>query len=284
MPRVGIVRGSAFNRLTWYGARGALLETFNTFFGVNRTWAYDGFLGDGGIEGDEQINFGFRFRGGWSVDPRVTRSYVVIDPLDYAGYTTGSGPFVPRTDISNGYRASVDVRTPTFRTFNAGMNLARGEVAIFPEATEGNETRITGSVALRPSTSIRSQLSLTYSKITRERDGTEFARTLIPRVRVEYQPTRALFFRFIGEYQAQRVAALRDEATGAPLLIDGAAQDATDANGFRIDWLASYEPTPGTVAFLGYGSTIEDAGTLRFADLRRQSDGFFLKIAYLFRR
>jgi len=284
VPRVGIVRGSAFNRVTLYGARGAFLETFNTFAGVNRTWRYDDFLGDGGIEGDEQVNASFRLRGGWSVEPRLTRGFVVLDPLDYAGYTTGGMSFVPRAEVANAFRASVNISTPTFRTFNATVNLARGEVAIFPEASEGNETRLTGSIALRPTASIRSQLALTYSKITRERDGSEFARTLIPRVRVEYQPTRALFFRFIGEYQAQRVAALFDENTGAPLLIDGGPQPASDANGFRIDWLASYEPTPGTVAFLGYGSAIDDTGTLRFADLRRRSDGFFLKIAYLFRR
>ena len=287
VPRVGIVRGSAFNRLTWYGSRGALLETFQTFFGVNRTWRYDGFLGEGGIEGDEQLNGSFRLRGGWSIDPRVTRGFVVLDPLDYAGYSTGGpvpGGFTPRAEITSAFRASIDVRTPTYRSFNAGVNFARGELAIFPEASEGNETRVTGSISLRPATSIRSQLSLTYSKITRDRDGSEFARTLIPRVRFEYQPTRALFFRFIGEYQAERVAALRDETSGVPLLIDGQLQAASDANGFSTEWLASYEPTPGTVAFLGYGSLLEDAGTLRFADIRRRSDGFFLKVSYLLRR
>jgi hypothetical protein len=131
---------------------------------------------------------------------------------------------------------------------------------------------------------VRSSFELTYSRITRERDGSEFARTIIPHVKIEYQPTRALFFRFIGEYQAQRRAALVDEATGRPLLIDGAGQPATLSNTFRMDWLASYEPSPGTVFFLGYGSTMADEGTLTFRNLRRQTDGLFMKVAYRLRR
>ena len=53
---------------------------------------------------------------------------------------------------------------------------------------------------------------------------------------------------------------------------------------FRADWLFSYQPTPGTVLFAGYGNTLanldEDPRTAR---LRRTRDGFFLKLSYLFR-
>ena len=52
----------------------------------------------------------------------------------------------------------------------------------------------------------------------------------------------------------------------------------------RVDWLFSYQPTPGTVVFLGYGSSLEEPD--RFGRLRRYgrvSDGFFAKISYLFR-
>jgi len=53
---------------------------------------------------------------------------------------------------------------------------------------------------------------------------------------------------------------------------------------FRADWLFSYQPTPGTVLFAGYGNTLADLDDdTRTARLRRASDGFFLKISYLFR-
>jgi hypothetical protein len=50
-----------------------------------------------------------------------------------------------------------------------------------------------------------------------------------------------------------------------------------------MDWLFSYRPTPGTLVYLGYGSTMSETEEFRFRDLRRTSDGFFGKLSYLFR-
>ena len=49
----------------------------------------------------------------------------------------------------------------------------------------------------------RSEAGLTLSQIDRDYDRSEFARTVIPRLEVEYQPTRAPFFRVVTQYQAQ---------------------------------------------------------------------------------
>jgi hypothetical protein len=54
-------------------------------------------------------------------------------------------------------------------------------------------------------------------------------------------------------------------------------------NDFRVDWLFSYRPTPGTVVFAGYGSSLEEEDAFRFRGLRRAADGFFLKLSYLLR-
>jgi hypothetical protein len=54
-------------------------------------------------------------------------------------------------------------------------------------------------------------------------------------------------------------------------------------NTFRLDWLFSYHPTPGTVAYLGYGSSLTEPTPFRFHGLSRTTDGFFLKLSYLFR-
>jgi hypothetical protein len=62
---------------------------------------------------------------------------------------------------------------------------------------------------------------------------------------------RALFFRAIGKYRSERRAALLEPGTGDSLFVGGAAQPAIRTNGLRVDLLASFEPTPGTVAFLG---------------------------------
>jgi hypothetical protein len=45
----------------------------------------------------------------------------------------------------------------------------------------------------------------------------------------------------------------------------------------------SYRPVPGTLVYLGYGSTMEEPREFRFQDVRRTKDGFVGKISYLFR-
>jgi hypothetical protein len=54
-------------------------------------------------------------------------------------------------------------------------------------------------------------------------------------------------------------------------------------NELAMDWLISYRPTPGTLAYFGYGSTMEEPDSFSFSDLRRTRDGFFGKLSYLLR-
>jgi hypothetical protein len=123
-----------------------------------------------------------------------------------------------------------------------------------------------------------------HSTIDRARDGREFARTILPRLKLEYQPRRALFFRVIAEYRAQRQAALEDPQTGSPIYVGGIRAGVQEINELRLDWLASFEPTPGTAAYFGYGSAMDSPRPFGFTDLRRTNDGFFVKLAYQIRR
>ena len=50
-----------------------------------------------------------------------------------------------------------------------------------------------------------------------------------------------------------------------------------------MDWLFSYQPNPGTVVFAGYGNSLTEPEAFAFAGLHRVSDGFFVKLSYLFR-
>ncbi len=99
--------------------------------------------------------------------------------------------------------------------------------------------------------------------------------------------------RLVGEYTSERQSALRDDTrTDAPILIfdpgvgDFVRTTAFTRRSFRGDVLFSYQPTPGTVLFAGYGSTLRDpvdpADPLR-TGLHRAEDGFFFKMSYLFR-
>ncbi|MDZ4864480.1 MAG: DUF5916 domain-containing protein [Gemmatimonadota bacterium] len=287
LQRNAIVGARAFNRLSFYGARGALLEALTVFAGPNRVWRYDDFPRNA-IEGDESIDGTLTLRGGWKVNGHAEHSFVDFEPGAYTGYTVdpGTGPvaYQPLDGVNDGFEFSTGFTTPTFRTINASAKVTRGRGAIFAEGGRGYETRVTSSLSLRPSGSIRMTASTTWSRITRARGGSEFARTIIPRLKLEFQPRRSLFFRVVSEYVSGRSAGLEDARTGAPLSINGTATAAAASNRLRVDWLASFEPTPGTVAFFGYGSSTDDTGPFKFRRLTRTSDGFFVKLAYQFRR
>ena len=109
------------------------------------------------------------------------------------------------------------------------------------------------------------------------------------RAKLEYQISRPFAIRLVGEYVTNRQDSLRDDSrTGHPIYYSDGAGGFTRAlgfedNRFQADVLLSYRPTPGTVVFAGYGSTMTEPETFRFRDLRKQRDSFFAKVSYLFR-
>ena len=283
--RSGVVYGHAFNRLTHYGARGALLENLTVFFGPERTWLYDAFGFKPGLEGTESFDATFQLRGGWELNGHVERDFVNFQDSSFAGYTIGNaaGPaYLPSDDFS-GFNWQTRITTPTWRQLGAEVIYNRGRAAIFQEGTTGTGWVLTSGLNLRPTSTIRVAATGTVFRLSRL-NGSEFARATIPRLKVEYQPNRALFFRVIGEYRSERRAALLDPSTGDSLFVGGAPQPATEFNGLRLDLLASFEPTPGTVAFLGYGSSLESDREFNWSRLERVNDGFFVKLAYQVRR
>jgi hypothetical protein len=104
-----------------------------------------------------------------------------------------------------------------------------------------------------------------------------------------YQLSRPVFLRVIGEYDARKQDTLRDDSrTGLPIIRDPstglyAPAVAFERNRFRVDALFSYQPAPGTLVFAGYSSMLAEPQGLRFGNLRRTNDGFFLRISSLFR-
>jgi hypothetical protein len=160
-----------------------------------------------------------------------------------------------------------------------------GGTPIYAEASNGRQLRTAASLTVRPAQSVRIEGSLAATHITRERDGSEYAQSAIPRLKIEYQPRRSLFFRVVTEYQFNDRDALCDPATGWPIYVDGAPAAAQESNGLRTDILFSFEPTPGTVVFVGYGASFaKDPYLYQASGYTRTTDGFFVKLAYVFRR
>ncbi len=288
VPRNDIVNAHGSNRFTWYGKRGATLETFTTMQGFSRISPYGPFFTQAPIEGDENVNFMAQLRGGWTMSTELQAAFARFDLGHYGGYMVPGPdgalvPYDPPTKATGLGQYSFSFTTPTFRKVNAGLSVSRGEVPIYDEASEGLEMLWSANANVRPSEQIRIEFTAVLSTIDRTRDGSEFARTLIPRLKVEYQPRRSLFFRVVGEYRSQRQDGLEDARTGLPIYIGGVPSSPAQFGNLRVDYLISYKPSPGTVAFFGYGSTLDSPLTDRLSDVRRISDGFFVKLAYLFR-
>jgi hypothetical protein len=274
--RRNIISVGLMNRLTWYGPTGAAVERITMFVGPDRIWRYSG---GGAIEGSESLNASFRFRGDWELSARAGRNFIELDPGDYAGLetltTTGPVPYSPLDGVSG---ASYELRgsTPTFRRFDGNASVEFGRDTHAPVGCEGNARSACAGIAIRPREPVRINLSATYQRLLRDHDGSEFARTVIPRARIEFQPARAFFLRAITEYRAERRDGLRDARTGEPLGVGGIATQPFAANGMSIELLASYQPTPGTVAFLGYAASLVEDDPFAFTALSRTRDGLFL--------
>jgi hypothetical protein len=284
VPRDNIVEGHAMNRFSYYGPPGAALESLTTFFGPSRIWRFSEFGHAAPIEGEDSVRVTADLRGGWQLEASPARNFVRFDPADYVDYRIVDGaalqPYVVPATADNQWSVTTSVTTPTWQRLNGEIELLDGDTAIFPEATAGHERRWTATLGLRPTSSVRLDLTAVRSVITRARDGSEFARTTLPRLKIEFQPRRSLFFRMVAEYRSERQAALIDPGSGAPIFVAGVPAAAERFRGLQLDWLVSYEPTPGTAAYFGYGSALERPFTINPTEFRRASDAFFLKLAY----
>jgi len=287
--RTGIIETRAFNRLTAYGAQGALVQTYSTFLGLDRIWNNAG-AGHGLAESTESITPTATIRGGWQLSGALTHSYFAFDPSLYANLTVqqsagavvDTSAFVVPGPEKNELGGSLSLTTPTYRHFGGTASITRGQVPIFREAAPGNSSRIDAALDVRPTTAIRSSLQFSRLTIARREDGSRFSSETIPRVKIEYQVSPPIFLRLVGQYAARSRSTLRDR-NGDPILVNGILDTGETTNEFSTDWLFSYRPVPGTLVYLGYGSTLDEPREFRFQNLQRTRDGFFGKVSYLFR-
>jgi len=281
--RTDFVAGRTFNRFSWYGRPGALVEQFTVIVGFAPIWRYRDFGRlNRTIEDTLQSFWIATLRGGWQAQVTLSLNHFGFDAADYSGYTVGAAPFALPHDLYHLPGAAFIVNAPN-RAVSGSVVLGYSAVAIFPEASEGRQSAVTTVATLRPTPALRLEARWVLQRLTRARDGSRFSTANIPRLKVEYQLRRAIFVRYIGQYFAEDQAALLDPRTGQPLFVNGSAAGPVVTNAFRNDVLFSYKPTPGTVLFLGYGASLTEADAFQFRNLSRTSDGFFLKLSYLFR-
>src|SRR5690606_29510496 len=105
-------------------------------------------------------------RGGWQLNGTAAREFYDFDPAAYAGYEVdgpgGTVPFSPAAGVDGLLRGSIELQTPTFRQWSAGVELEAGEVPLFAEAAEGRGWSAEAELQLRPTSSLRASGRLAW--------------------------------------------------------------------------------------------------------------------------
>ena len=293
ISRPGIVHLGIDHNATWFGQRGSLLETLTGDILVDGQWQYSNFMHRGDAQ-DKKLHFGGNagLRGGWNVGLGFYLETFGFDRGLYSAYqilapTGDTLPFVGRPRITN-HDYVLSVETPQWRAFSGNVLYVGGHDENFFEWAQARIDILQLGMSVRPSDRARIDASLAYQAYWRRTDNSLVGRTMIPRVKLEYQITPSIFMRVVGEYFRSERDDLRDEdRTNYPLLIEGELATAIRDRSLRGDYLFSYKPTPGTVLFLGYGSEADGEPDplqrFNWQPLKRATDYFFVKYSYLFR-
>jgi len=296
ISRPGIVHAALDHRATWFNERGSVLETLTGDILLDNTWQYSHFVHQGDAQDKKfHVSTSLGLRGGWTLGAGVYWETFGYDAGLYSNYriersvgaTIDTIPFVGVGRIPNrDYVATIT--TPQWSRFNASVLYVGGQDENFFEWAQANINYLSLAVNVRPTDHLRVAGGLTYQDYWRRSDGSLAGRNAIPRVKTEYQFTRSIFLRVVGEYDLAEHDDLRDETrTFAPLIIGGKKALATRSASVHGDVLFSYQPNPGTVLFLGYGSegdaNPDPRDRFTYQPLVRSNDYFFVKLSYLLR-
>lgn len=297
VPRLDYVQPQFNQRYTYFGARGRLVEQAMMFLSGQGTWTYNGFFAaESPLETRLSLSSSLQLRGGWGIGFTPSMERFAFQPERYATYAVETPraagridtlPFVPGAAVP-ARQLQMRLTTPQFGKFGGSISSTIGRDAEFFETAQARRVDVNASLDLRPTPKVRISAIMLYQEFRRARDNSAILRTNIPRLRTEFQLNRAIFFRFVGQYESRLRDAYRDPRTELPILVRNSSgkyvrSARSQTNAIRADWLFSYFPSPGKVVYLGYGASLNEAFAFRFSDMNRASDGFFVKVSWLYR-
>ncbi|MDH3270299.1 MAG: DUF5916 domain-containing protein, partial [Gemmatimonadota bacterium] len=289
IPRTGDTEWGGRVGFDRFGGTGALVETWGADLVTNNFTRRDQFW-DGGAPYEYEIEIhpnvafrgnhsangilkwgGFRFRSG---------DFARHEVMDAAGSVR---PYPKPPDLTN--IMGIMVR-PSIRfndTFNLSGVVMFREIPLFAEGSMGWENRLGPSLRIQPGEQLRLEASYNFVRLERANDGSHFSTAHVPRVRAQYQLNKSLLFRAIGQYDLELRRPLRHPVTGETVLINGELQGERERGIFTGQLLVSFEPSPGTIFFVGYSRVMDGPYGVDLSPKTLQQDGFFMKLSYLFR-
>lgn len=296
--RVGVTEAEADVRYTFRGGRGALVESWGPSLSIEGLWnRADFWAGGAPVESDVRLSLRGSLRGNVGGSVSVSRTTFNPSVADYAGLVvTGSGepaPFSPRTDLFDGM-LSANVRSFISSWERVRLSLGAGwsQSPLFDRST-GAPVDLADAwngdvgVTLYPTGAMQAEVGLRHVTLLRSRDGSTYSSATIPRIETRYQFSRSIYGRVTAEYSSQDRGLLLDPTSGRAVAFctDGSCStpSASASHRLSLDALVGYEPSPGTVFFVGYSRRSQDPTAFGFSDIQTRSEGLFVKLSYRFR-
>jgi hypothetical protein len=275
--------------LTRYGAPGALLERAGLGFRFEGYFEHHEFW-DGGrpYEGEIQLIPSFLLRGDRSVSIILRNGYFEFRPELYDGYQVlGEGgeaqPFETPKPLGNLKAVAVTPRLRLTNSSNLNGRFYLRELPVYAEASRGLELLIAPQLTLKPATALSLTLDETYSRLWRRRSRTVYSTAVVSRLTSQYQFSKAVMARAMIQYNLEDRDALSDPGSGRPIIVDGVVVEARRDGTVQGQFLLQYQPSPGTIFYVGYTRSMEGDYSYGLARKDPTEEGLFVKLSYLFR-
>jgi len=105
----------------------------------------------------------------------------------------------------------------------------------------------------------------------------------VSNLRAQYLFNKALMLRVTAQYELDEREALKDPTTGKSVAIFGQPRGAGSTGEFQGQLLLQYEPSPGTIFYVGFSRFMEGERSYRLSTMNPIEEGLFIKMSYLFR-
>ena len=297
-PEVGFIeRGNYVTMSTgptrrFYGKKDAIVEQLILSLRFTGNWDYSEFT-NGNSPDDRRLypSFAIQFRDGWKLT-----NFTWIETFSYpesfftnhyiktsSGFTSYKGT----PDLFN-IGVMMELSTPQLDRISGKIKYGFGRDPNYDEWAPGDISLIESIIKWNPTDQIRMMIRYNQQQNFRPSDGSLVSESRTPRIKMEYQITPTIFLRGVVQYTSRYRDTLRDNSrTELPIYFKDSNGDfvpaaSVETNNIEADFLFSYRPIPGTLVFIGYGSALTEPRRFRFNSVQRNSDGFFMKVSYLF--
>ena len=297
-PEVGFIERGNYVTITtgptrrFYGKKDAIVEQLILSLRLTGNWDYSGFT-NGNSPDDRRLypSFAIQFRDGWKLT-----NFTWIETFSYpesfftnhyiktsSGFTSYKGT----PDLFN-IGVMMELSTPQLDRISGKIKYGFGRDPNYDEWAPGDISLIESIIKWNPTDQIRMMIRYNQQQNFRPSDGSLVSESRTPRIKMEYQITPTIFLRGVVQYTSRYRDTLRDNSrTELPIYFkdsngDFVAASSVETNNIEADFLCSYRPMPGTLVFIGYGSALTEPRRFRFDSVQRKSDGFFMKVSYLF--